>query len=240
MGGSDGRLAGRIALITGASRGIGAAIARRFASEGAQVVLAARTVGGLEEVDDAIRAASADKVQATLVPIDLRNGEEIDRLCAAIGQRFGRLDVLVGNAGILGEMTPVSQVEPESWDEVVAVDLTANWRLIRGLERLLLASDAGRAIFVTSAVSGGRAYWGAYAVAKTGLEALARTWAQEMENTGLRINLVNPGAVRTAMRAKAYPAEDPMTLRPPKDVTDIFVALAEPSCTRHGELLSAQ
>ena len=240
MGGADGRLAGRIALITGASRGIGAAIGRRYAAEGAQVVLAARTVAGLEEVDDAIRAASAGESQATLVPIDLGNPDEIDQLAAAITQRFGRLDILVGNAAILGEMTPVGQIEPDSWDEVVAVNLTANWRLIRGLEPLLLASDAGRAIFLTSAVAGGRAYWGAYAVTKTGLEALARTWAQEMEKTSLRINVVNPGAVRTSMRAKAYPAEDPMTLRPPKEVTDIFVELAETGCTRHGEVLSAQ
>jgi NAD(P)-dependent dehydrogenase (short-subunit alcohol dehydrogenase family) len=240
MSGSDGRLSGRIALITGASRGIGAAIARRYAAEGAQVVLAARTVGGLEEVDDAIRAASAGALQATLVPIDLRNGVEIDQLTTAIAQRFGRLDILVGNAAILGEMTPVGQIEPDSWDDVVAVNLTANWRLIRGLEPLLLASDAGRAIFLTSAVAGGRAYWGAYAVTKTGVEALARTWAQEVEKTALRINVVNPGAVRTGMRAKAYPDEDPMTLRPPKDVTEIFVELAEPGCTRHGEVLSAQ
>lgn len=240
MNGAPGRLAGRIALITGASRGIGAAIARRYAAEGAQVVLAARTVGGLEEVDDAIRAASAGETQATLVPIDLRNGVEIDQLCTAITQRYGRLDILVGNAAILGEMTPVAQVEPDSWDDVVAVNLTANWRLIRGLEPLLLASDAGRAVFVTSGVAGGRAYWGAYAVTKTGLEALVRTWAQETEKTSMRINVVNPGAVRTSMRAKAYPAEDPMTLRPPKDVTEIFVELAEPGCTRHGEVLSAQ
>jgi NAD(P)-dependent dehydrogenase (short-subunit alcohol dehydrogenase family) len=234
------RLEGRVALITGSSRGIGAAIARRYAAEGAQVVLVARTVAGLEEVDDAIRAASAGEAMATLVPIDLRNADDIEKLAAAISQRFGRLDILVGNAAILGEMTPVSQIEPKDWDEVLDINLTANWRLIRALEPLLLASGAGRAIFVTSAVAGGRAYWGAYAVTKTALEALARIWAQEMEKTGLRINIVNPGAVRTSMRAKAYPAEDPMTLPPPKDVTEIFVELAEERCTRHGETLSAQ
>lgn len=235
-----GRLQGRVALITGASRGIGAAIARRYAAEGAQVVLVARTVAGLEEVDDAIRTASAGNNQATLVPIDLHVGEDIDKLAQAIAQRFGKLDILVGNAAILGEMTPVSQIEPESWDEVVNINLTANWRLIRGLEALLLASDAGRAMFVTSGVSGGRAYWGSYAVTKTALEALARTWAQEMEKTNLRINIVNPGAVRTGMRAKAYPDEDPMTLPPAKDVTDVFVELASVDCPHHGETLSAQ
>jgi NAD(P)-dependent dehydrogenase (short-subunit alcohol dehydrogenase family) len=236
----DRRLRGRVALITGASRGIGAAIARRYAAEGAQVVLAARTVAGLEEVDDAIRTASAGETSATLVPIDLRDADDIGKLAAAIAQRFGRLDVLVGNAAILGEMTPVAQIESRDWDAVLDINLTANWRLIRALEPLLLASDSGRAIFVTSAVAGGRAYWGAYAVSKTALEALARTWAEEREKTSLRINIVNPGAVRTSMRAKAYPAEDPMTLPPPKDITEIFVELAEAGCSRHGETLSAQ
>jgi NAD(P)-dependent dehydrogenase (short-subunit alcohol dehydrogenase family) len=232
------RLAGRIALITGASRGIGAAIARRYAAEGAQVILAARTVGGLEEIDDAIRAASAGQTQATLVPIDLKNVEDVERLAAAIAQRFGRLDVLVGNAALLGELTPVSQIEPATWNEVLATNLTANWHLIRTLEPLLLTSDAGRAIFLTSTVSGGRAYWGTYAVSKAALEALVRTWAQEVEQTKLRINIVNPGAVRTGMRAKAYPGEDPMTLPPPKDVTDVFVDLAAEDCAYHGEVLS--
>lgn len=235
-----GRLVGRIALITGASRGIGAAVARRFAAEGAHVLLAARTVAGLEEVDDAIRAASAEQAQATLIPIDLKNSEEIETLATAVAQRFGRLDVLVGNAGILGDMTPVSQIDAKTWDEVIATNLTANWHLIRTLEPLLLSSDFGRAVFVTSGVSGGRAYWGGYAVTKTALEALVRTWAQEVEQTKLRINIVNPGAVRTAMRAKAYPGEDPMTLPPPKDITDVFVDLVEEHCVRHGEVVAAQ
>lgn len=240
MATSPRRLAGRIALITGASRGLGAAVARRFAAEGAHVLLAARTVGGLEEVDDAIRAASADQTQATLIPIDLKNIDDIEKLAAAIADRFGRLDVLVGNAAILGEMTPVSQIDPKTWDEVIATNLTANWHLIRTLEPLLLSSDSGRAIFLTSGVSGGRAYWGGYAVTKTALEALVQTWAQEVEQTKLRINIVDPGAVRTAMRAKAYPGEDPMTLPPPKDVTDVFVDLAAEQCDRHGDVLSAQ
>jgi NAD(P)-dependent dehydrogenase (short-subunit alcohol dehydrogenase family) len=240
MSDTAGRLQGRVALITGASRGIGAAVARRFAAEGAQVVLVARTVGGLEEVDDAIRAASAGSTQATLVPIDLHESDDIEKLARAIAERFGRLDILVGNAAILGEMTPVAQIEPASWDEVIDINLTANWHLIRCLDPLLRASDAGRAMFVTSGVSGGRAYWGTYAVTKTALEALARTWAQEMENTSLRINIVNPGAVRTSMRAQAYPDEDPMTLPPAKDVTEIFVELASADCKHHGETLSAQ
>ena len=240
MATSQRRLAGRVALISGASRGIGAAIARRFAAEGAHVLLAARTVGGLEAVDDAIRAASAEQSQATLIPIDLKNIEDIEKLAAAVATRFGKLDVLVGNAAILGEMTPVSQIDPKTWDDVIATNLTANWHLIRTLEPLLLSSDSGRAIFLTSGVSGGRAYWGGYAVTKTALEALVQTWAQEVEQTKLRINIVNPGAVRTSMRAKAYPGEDPMTLPPPKDVTEIFVELAAAHCDRHGDVISAQ
>ena len=237
---SQRRLAGRVALISGASRGIGAAIARRFAAEGAHVLLAARTVGGLEEVDDAICAASAEQSQATLIPIDLKNIEDIEKLAAAVATRFGKLDVLVGNAAILGEMTPVSQIDPKTWDDVIATNLTANWHLIRTLEPLLLSSDSGRAIFLTSGVSGGRAYWGGYAVTKTALEALVQTWAQEVEQTKLRINIVNPGAVRTSMRAKAYPGENPMTLPPPKDVTEIFVELAAAHCDQHGDVISTQ
>lgn len=233
-------LSGRVALITGASRGIGAAVAKRFAAEGAQVILIARTVGGLEEVDDAIRTASGGKASATLVPLDLSQGEEIDKLAPSISQRFGRLDILVGNAGLLGTMTPVHQIQPEEWDEVIAVNLTANWRLIRALEPLLRASDAGRAMFLTSGVAGGRAYWGTYAITKSALEAMAVTWAQETENTNLRVNLISPGAIRTTMRAEAYPGEDPMTLPAPEDITDMFVELALPSCTRHGERISVR
>ena len=234
------RLSGRIALITGASRGIGAAVAKRFAAEGAQVVLVARTVDGLEEVDDEIRSASGGTAQATLIPLDLLHGEEIDKLAPALAERFGRLDVLVGNAGLLGTMTPVHQIRPAEWDEVMAVNLTANWRLIRALDPLLRASPAGRAMFVTSGVAGGRAYWGTYAVSKTALEALVRTWVEETENTNLGINLIGPGAVRTGMRAAAYPGEDPMALPAPGDITDVFVDLAEAACTRHGEVVNVR
>ena len=233
------RLSGRIALITGASRGVGAAVARRFAAEGAHVVLTARTVGGLEEVDDAIRAAGG--ASATLAPLDLRDGAAIDNLAPAIGGRWGKLDILVGNAGILGTLGPLSHTAPEAWDEMIAVNLTANWRLIRALEPLLRASDAGRAMFCTSGIVRHlRAYWGAYAAVKAGLEVMVKVWAAETAKTPLRVNLVNPGATRTAMRAAAMPGEDPMTLKTPDQITDVFVELADAASTRHGELIEAQ
>ncbi len=228
-----GRLRDRIALVTGASRGIGAAVARRFAHEGAHVVLAARTVGGLEEADDAIRAAGGS---ATLVPLDLADGDAIDRLGRALYERFKRLDVLAACAGDLGTLTPVSHIRPAEWDRVIAVNLTANYRLIRSLDPLLRASPSGRAIFVTSgAARGPRAYWGTYAVSKAGIEMLAGIYADETRQSHLRVNLIDPGRVRTKMRAHAYPGEDPMSLPHPDEVTDPFVELAEAACTRHGE-----
>jgi len=240
MADNGNRLAGRTALITGASRGIGAAVAKRYAAEGAHVILTARTVAGLEEVDDAIREASDGKTQATLVPLDLQQSDEIAKLASAIGGRFGKLDILVGNAGLLGEMTFVSQIESETWQDLINVNLTANWHLIRTLQPLLLESDAGRALFLTTGVAGGRAYWGGYAVTKTALEALVRTWAEEMSKTALKINSINPGAVRTSMRAAAYPGENPMSLPAPEDITDVFVDLAEATSLRHGEVVNAQ
>jgi len=235
---SAARLAGRVALITGASRGIGAAVARRFAVEGAHVVLTARTVAGLEEVDDQIRAAGGS---ATLVPLDLRDHDAIDRLGPALLERYRRLDILVGNAGLLGTLTPIAQVKPSEWAEVLDVNVTANWRLIRILDPLLRASPSGRALFVTSSVgSKPRAYWAAYAVSKAALEMLAKTYAAEVEKTNLRVNLIDPGRTRTRMRAKAYPGEDPMTLKTPDEITDAFVALAEPACARHGETVAVQ
>jgi NAD(P)-dependent dehydrogenase (short-subunit alcohol dehydrogenase family) len=233
------RLSGRIALITGASRGIGAAVARRFAAEGAHVILTARTVGGLEEVDDAIRTAGG--AAATLVPLDLRDGNEIDKLGPAILGRFGKLDILVGNAGVLGTLGPLSHTMADVWDEAIAVNLTANWRLIRILEPLLRRSDAGRAIFVSSGiVRVNRAYWGAYATSKAGLDSLVKVWADELARTPMRVNLIYPGATRTKMRAAAMPGEDPLTLKAPEEITDVFVDLAEPGCTRHGEIVEAQ
>ena len=237
-----GRLAGRVALITGASRGIGAAVAKHFAAEGAHVILTARTTGGLEEIDDAIRvdAAKGGGGQATLVPMDLLEVEKIDQLGVAIAQRFGRLDILVGNAGRLGSLTPMSHIDPPMWERTIGVNLTANWRLIRIMEPLLKLSPAGRAIFVTSgAAHGSHPYWGAYAVSKAALEAMAKTWAGELNKTNVRVNLLDPGAVRTRLRAEAYPGEEPMALKPPEAVTETFVRLAMASETRHGEIVSA-
>ena len=232
-----GRLAGRIALITGASRGIGAAVARCYAAEGARLVLAARTVGGLEEVDDAIKAAGAT---ATLVPIDLTQGDAIDQLGGAIHEKFGRLDVLVGNAGTLGVLSPIAHIEPKTWDHAVALNLTTNYRLIRSLDPLLRLSKAGRAIFVSSGAARSlRPYWGAYSTTKAALEAMVRTYAKEIANTAVRANLVNPGAQRTEMRATAFPGEDPMSLPHPDERTGVFVDLAEAACDRNGELVDA-
>jgi NAD(P)-dependent dehydrogenase (short-subunit alcohol dehydrogenase family) len=230
------RFAGKIALITGASRGLGAAAALRFAAEGAHVVLAARTVGGLEEVDDAIRAAGGT---ATLVPLDLRQFGKIDELAAALFDRYGRLDILVGNAGEVGIFSPLGHIPPEIWAEVMELNLTANWRLIRAMDPLLRAAPAGRAIFVTSAI--GRdtlAYWGPYAVSKIGLEMLVQIYAAEIANTRVRANLIDPGPLRTRLRARAFPGEDPDSLPPPDSVTDCFLDLAATECTRNGEMLT--
>ncbi len=233
-----GRLAGRIALVTGASRGIGAAVAARFAAEGAQLILLARTVGGLEETDDAVRAAGAPK--ALLVPLDLREFDAIDQLGASLYERYGKLDVLVGNAGILGDLSPLGHVKPQRWAEVMDVNLTANWRLIRSLDPLLRRSDAGRAIFVTSgAAAGAQAYWGPYAVSKAALETLVKTYAAEIQKTNVRANILDPGVVRTVMRAQAFPGEDAETLRAPGDITEAFVELAEAACDKSGEVVSA-
>jgi NAD(P)-dependent dehydrogenase (short-subunit alcohol dehydrogenase family) len=234
-----GILDGRIAVITGASRGIGAAVARRFAAEGAQLVLIARTVGALEELDDAIRAGGGR--QPVLVPHDLRDFDGLDRLGASLNERYGRLDILVGNAGILGPLTPVGHIKPDLWQEVMDVNVTANYRLIRSLDPLLRRSDAGRCVFVTSGAAGGaNAYWGPYAVSKAALEALVKTYAAEISKTKVRANLLSPGPIRTMMRAAAFPGEDPMTLRTPDDIAGLFVELAAPGCTRNGEVVAAR
>jgi NAD(P)-dependent dehydrogenase (short-subunit alcohol dehydrogenase family) len=232
-----GRLAGKIALITGASRGIGAAVAERFAREGAHIVLAARTVGGLEEVDDAVRAAGGS---ATLVPVDLRDFIKIDELAARLFERWGRLDVLVGNAAEFGVFSPLGHIDPATWNEVVDLNLTTNWRLIRAMDPLLRAAPAGRAIFVTSGVARGIfPYWGPYAISKAGLEMLVKIYAGEVAKTGVRANLIDPGIVRTRLRARAFPGEDPSRLPPPESVADAFLALALPECTRNGEVVMA-
>ena len=232
----QGRLAGKIALITGASRGIGAAVALRFAGEGAHVVLAARTVGGLEEVDDAIRAIGGT---ATLVPLDLRDFVKIDELAAALLDRYGRLDIFVGNAGEFGIFSPLGHIPPSVWAEVIDLNLTANWRLIRAMDPLLRAAPAGRVIFVTSGI--GRdtlAYWGPYAISKIGLEMLVKIYAAEIANTRVQANLIDPGTVRTRLRTRAFPGEDPDSVPPPESVTELFVELASTECTRNGEIVA--
>ena len=232
-----GRLAGKIALVTGASRGIGAAVAEAYAREGAHLVLAARTVGGLEELDDKIRAAGGT---ATLVPLDLRDFIKIDELAAAIYQRFQRLDILVGNAAEFGSFSPLGHIAPELWQEVIDLNLTANWRLIRAMDPLLRAAPYGRAIFVTSGIARKpRAYWGPYAVSKAGLGALVKTYAAEIATTNVRANLIGPGVVRTRLRARVFPGEDPMQLPPPESVAAAFVELALDDGARNGEVVNA-
>ena len=220
------RLKDRIALITGASRGIGRAVALRFAQEGAQVLLLARNRKGLEEVDDQIRAGGG---KATLIPLDLADGKAVDALGPSLCERFGRLDVLVGNAAILGRLSPLTHIPAEHWDRIFAINVTANWRLIRTLDPLLRRSDAGRVIFVTSSVARtDRAYWAPYSVSKAALEALAKTYANETSDSAVKVNLIDPGATATRMRAEAYPGEDQTTLPPPEQVAESFVKLAMP------------
>ena len=227
-------LADRIALVTGASRGIGYATALALAKAGAHIVALARTVGGLEELDDAIKAVGGS---ATLVPLDLKDYQGIDRFGLALHERFGRLDVMIGNAGILGPLSPLGHVEAQAWDEVMAVNVTANWRLIRAMDQLLQRSDAGRVVFISSGVAAlALAYWGPYAVSKAALEALARTYAAETVSTAVRVNLVNPGPTRTRMRAQVMPGENPMTLPPPEAVAEKIVALCLPDFTETGRL----
>jgi NAD(P)-dependent dehydrogenase (short-subunit alcohol dehydrogenase family) len=227
-------LAGRIALVTGASRGIGQATALGLARAGAHVVALARTVGALEELDDAIRAAGGT---ATLVPLDLKDTPGILRLAAALNERYQRLDVLIGNAGILGPLSPLGHVEPKAWDDVMAINVAANWHLIRALDPLLRAAPAGRVVFVTSGITAHpRAYWGPYTISKAALEALARTYAAETVSTRVRVNLFSPGPTRTRMRAAAMPGEDPMTLKPPEPVAEQIVALCLPDFAETGRV----
>lgn len=231
-----GRLENRLALITGASRGIGRAVALAMAAEGAHVILVARTVGALEEVDDEIQKIGG---KATLVPLDLKDLDAIDRLGGMIYERWGKLDILVGNAGLLGVLTPVGHIEPKEWEQVLTINVTANYRLIRSLDPLLRRSDAGRAIFVTSgAADKCRPFWGIYSATKAALNALVKTWAHENEKTAMRINLVSPGPVATAMRAKAMPGEDPSTLPRPAELAPLFLELASPEYQKTGETVA--
>jgi NAD(P)-dependent dehydrogenase (short-subunit alcohol dehydrogenase family) len=232
---SDQRLKNRIALITGASRGIGRAVALAYAREGAHVIAMARSTGALEELDDEINGLGG---AVTLLRLNLTNGDKIDALGPTILERFGKLDILVGNAGVLGPLSPLGHVSEKDWNEVLNVNLSANWRLLRTLDPLLRKSDAGRAIFVTSGVARNcRAYWGPYSVSKAALEALVKTYAAEVNDTNVRANLVNPGAVATAMRAKAMPGEDPATLPKTEDLAETFVRLALPGCTENGAIV---
>lgn len=230
-------LDGRIALVTGASRGIGRAVALELAKAGAHVIALARTQGALEDLDDAIRAFGGE---TTLVVCDLKDLDALDRLGAAIFERWRKLDILVGNAGALGPLTPLAHVEPRQWDDVFAINVTANWRLIRSLDPLLRAADAGRVVFITSAAghtANFKPYWGPYAISKAALDAMVRTYAAETMNiSAVKVMAANPGPLRTRMRANAMPGEDPMILRTPEDFAPKIVALCAPDWTTTGKL----
>ena len=229
------RLEGRIVLVTGAGHGIGAAVARACAAEGASLVLTARSRAALEEVDDQVRAAGAEP--ATLVPLDLAKGAEVDLLGAALFQRFGRLDGLAACAGELGLLTPVSHLDPAVMARVLSVNLLANQRLIRTLDPLLRVSSAGRAVFATDSTGRNAAYWGAYGAGKAALESLVLSWAAELRITAVRVTLLDPGPVATRLRATAFPGEPPESLRRPDEVAGPFVDLLLAASTRHEEIV---
>jgi NAD(P)-dependent dehydrogenase (short-subunit alcohol dehydrogenase family) len=236
-------LTGRIAVVTGASRGIGYFIAKHMAAAGAHVIAVARTVGGLEELDDEIKAerGRTGRGEATLVPLDLADMEGIDRLGGAIHERWGKLDILVANAGVLGVIAPIGHVEAKTFEKVMTINVTATWRLIRSVDPLLRLSDAGRAIVLSSgAAHSARAFWSPYAASKAAVEALARSWADETRNYPLRVNAVDPGATRTAMRAQAMPGENPETLPHPSEIAARIVPLADPALTRTGQIFQAR
>jgi NAD(P)-dependent dehydrogenase (short-subunit alcohol dehydrogenase family) len=227
-------LTGKVVLVTGASRGIGYATAVEAARRGAHVVAVARTVGGLEELDDAIQDVGGS---STLVPFDLRDGDAVDRLGAAIFERWGHLDGLVANAGMLGTLSPVPHLKPDEFDKVMAINVTANFRLLRSLDLLLRQSDAGRAVFVSSSSArSAHPFWGLYAASKAALDAMVKAYAGEMSTTNVKTNVFYPGAVRTAMRAKAMPGEDPETLPAPSEIAPRIVDLLNPSVTENGRV----
>lgn len=229
-------LSGRIALVTGASRGIGRSTALALAKAGAHVIALARTTGALEELDDEIKAAGGN---ATLVPHDLKDTESFANLHAAIAERYGKLDILVGNAGILGVLSPLSHVEPKVWDETLAVNVTANWHLIRWMEPLLKQSDAGRVVFVTSSAAWhNRAYWGPYATSKAALNTMAQIWAAELSTTPVKVNLLSPGQTRTRMHAQAFPGLDPNAQEAPENVAQSILLLCDPALQESGQIYS--
>jgi NAD(P)-dependent dehydrogenase (short-subunit alcohol dehydrogenase family) len=227
-------LQGRVALVTGASRGIGRAAALAYAEAGAHVVALARTTGALEELDDAIRAIGGS---ATLVPADLADAGAIEKLGPALLQRWGKLDIMLANAGILGPLAPLTHASPKEWAQVFDINVSANWRLLKSVEPALQASDAGRVILLSSgAAHKCMAYWGPYSISKAAVEAMARTYANETSTSPLRVMLVNPGPLRTRMRAQAMPGEDPQTLRTPEDLAPHLVKLASPDWTETGKI----
>ena len=231
-------LSGRLILITGATRGLGRAVAIAAAAAGAEIIITGRTIGALEEVDDEIKASGSS---ATIVELDMKDTAAMPRLAAAIAERWGRLDGFVANAAMLAALTPIGHLTPEAWDESVAVNLTGQWHMIRAFDPLLRAAPAGRAVLVTSgAAIGSRPFWGPYAATKAGLEALGRSWAGESEQTNLQINMINPGGTATKMRASAFPGEDPATLPQPEDIAPAFLMLLADDCPYHGELLEAR
>ncbi len=236
--GAHKRLKGRIALVTGASRGIGRAVAINLAAEGAHVVMVARTQGGLEEVDDQIQAIGGT---TTLTPLDLTDFDAIDKLGAALYERYQKLDIVVGNAGLLGGMSPITHIDPDVWEQVLAVNLTANWRIMRSFDPLVRASDAGRLVFLTSgAARGHRAFWGIYAISKAALEMAVGTYSQEILKTNIKVNSFDPGKTRTNMRAEAYPGEDPETLKTPEFLAPQIVDLVLPTCMLNGEVVKGK
>ncbi len=230
---SEKRFSGHLALVTGATSGLGRALSLALASEGAHVIALAKKKRGLEALDDEIQALGSE---ATLVPLDLRKGDGIDELGGVIFERWKKLDILVGNAGILGPLSPLSHVQPNQWQDAIDINVTANFRLIRSMDTLLRASDAGRALFITSNITrGNRAYWGPYATSKAALEMLVLTYAAETRQSAVKVNLVNPGAMRTTMRAEAYPGEDPKTLSTPEEIAPKILPLLTPEFDRTGQ-----
>lgn len=232
-------LTDRIALVTGASRGIGYQIAKQMAGAGAHVIAVARTVGGLEDLDDEIKAGG--RGSATLVPLDLADMPAIDRLGSVINDRWGKLDILVANAAMLGTISPIGHLEAKTFEKVMLINVTSQWRLIRSVDPLLRKSDAGRGIVLTSnAAHSARPFWGLYSASKAAVETLTRSWAGEVENLPMRVNAADPGATRTAMRAQAMPGEDPASLPDPAFIAGRILSLADSNLTHNGMIYQAK
>lgn len=224
----------RVALVTGASRGLGRAAALALAAQGVEIIATARTVGGLEELDDEISALGG---KATLVPMDLNDRPAMTKLANAIHERWGRLDIMIANAGVLGVLMPTSHLDENVWDEVIDTNLSAIWRMIRVFDPLLRLSPAGRAVLVTSSAAQGYPFWSAYAASKAGVEALGKCWAGEVATTPMKVNILNPGGVATSMYASAFPGADLPSMPQPEDIAPAFVALSDENCSHHGEVL---